>query len=93
MRKHSFRKAVSALAVILTTSGASARSDVERIWPSRADPRIQRFNDPNVVLNGGPATRDTPLVAFLPGTNARQHAPTPLMSTIAGQGYRVLYLP
>lgn len=93
MRKHSFRKVVSALVVILTTSGASAQSDVERILPSAADPRIQRFNDPNVVLNAGRATRDAPLVVFLPGTNGGQYAPMLLLRTIAGQGYRVLYLP
>lgn len=81
------------LAAGLMGSPAHAQNEVERVLPSVVDPRVHDYDDPDVILHGGPATRAAPLVVFLPGTHGGLKGPMLLLRTVAQQGYRVLYLP
>lgn len=60
------------------------------VKPSRADPRVTHFDDPNVVIVGG--GRTARLVIFLPGTGGKPQNLTPLLKLLAGQGYNVIGL-
>ena len=70
----------------------AATAQVERVRPSVADPAVRDFDYPNLVYGGGP--RGAHLAVFLPGTGGGQDGgPELLLRTIAGQGYRVVFLP
>lgn len=81
-----------AIALSIPCPASAADRDIELIRPSQADPRIENYDDPNVVLSGAPALRDAPLAVFLPGTGGRPQNVLPLLRVIASQGYRVIGL-
>ena len=71
---------------------AAATADLVQIKPSAADPRVVRFDDPDVVLVPQDSTASTPLVVFLPGTGGKPAMSIPFLRVIAAQGYRVISL-
>jgi hypothetical protein len=66
---------------------------VECVRPSATDPAIQRFDSPNVVLVGTPASSNGQLLLFLSGTGGVPTAgPKAFLSAAAGAGYGVISL-
>lgn len=83
----------AALAIALLTAGGGPPPGFERaVKPSAIDPRVQRFDEANVIISPKGASPETPLVIFLPGTYGRPLNVVDLLRVVAQQGYRVIGL-
>lgn len=86
------RLPMSCVGVLLAAMPCGAVAQ-QLVSPSDANPQVRQYNDPSIVLSGGPASRSAPLVIFMPGTGGSSESPPRLLlKTITGQGYRVIYL-
>ena len=85
---------VAAAAFLAGGPASSQPSSVTalQVKPSAADPRVEAFDDPSVVLIPKGSTAETPLVLFLTGTGGKPAYSIPFLEVIAGQGYRVVSL-
>ena len=63
----------------------------ELIKPSTVDPRVQHFDENDVVIRPG-QMEGAPLALYFPGTGGKPEDTRRLLNVIAGQGYRVIGL-
>lgn len=62
------------------------------VVPSKADPNVKAFDDPNYIFAAPGLPADAPLVIFLPGTNGKPEYNADLMRFVAKLGYRAIAL-
>lgn len=85
--------APAAFAQQFNPAGAAPRDRVEyNVLPSQADPRINRFNAPNMVVFNRSSGDHPQLMIFMPGTGGNPQYTQLLQSVVANQGYRVIGL-
>ena len=87
-------KAGLAIALFLAGSTADAvpgAGDEQEVLPSRADPAVKQYDDPDIVI-GSDLPASAPLAIFLPGSGGKPANTVGLLRVIAAQGYRVIGL-
>ena len=67
-------------------------SSPEYVKPSQANPNVQQYDTPNVVISLSEGGAPPPLAIFLPGSKGRPENVLPLLNIVAQQGYRVIGL-
>lgn len=70
----------------------TARTHVLRVKPSTADPAVQDFDEPNLIVTNDQSAIDAPLAVFLPGTGGRPENVQRLLAVISTLGYRAIGL-
>lgn len=83
------------MALLLSATPALVAQDSpkqELVRPSQANPAVQQFDEPNVVIAPPSLDANAPLAIFMPGTHGKPTNAIKLMNVVASQGYRVIGL-
>lgn len=83
---------LAALALLAAAAPAADQVSGYQVVPSKADPAVKAFDDPNYIFAADRLPADAPLVVFLPGTNGKPEYNANLMRFVAGLGYRAVAL-
>lgn len=82
---------LAALALLALAPAADPVTGYQ-VVPSRADPNVKAFDDPNYIFAADDLPAGAPLAVFLPGTNGKPEYNANLLRFVAGLGYRVIGL-
>jgi predicted esterase len=63
-----------------------------QVTPSKLDPGVKAFDDPDIIMIPASSKADAPLVLFLTGTGGKPSYSLPFQTVVANQGYRVIAL-
>jgi pimeloyl-ACP methyl ester carboxylesterase len=77
---------------LLALAPASDRLTEYSVVPSRLDPAVKAFDDPNLAIVEPGLPADAPLAVFLPGTEGKPAYNLQLMRFVARLGYRAIAL-
>ncbi len=84
---------LAALLLLAGFAAPSAANCQEEVPGASTSPALAGDVGAYLVYDGGAASKGAPLVVFLPGTGgSAAGAPRPLLQTVSGLGYRVIFL-